>query len=81
MHAGSWDPTCLKLLLNGNYDPASGNITGPIGWLPIHTPVSPDEKLVITGNTLTATITIIRTSDNTLVAMVPRDPGCHGVNV
>ena len=48
--------------------------------LPIQTPVSPDGKFVITGNTLTGTITIIRTSDDTLVAMVSCDPGCHGVN-
>jgi hypothetical protein len=72
--------TDVKLLLNGNYNTATGTISGPIGGLPIQTPVSPDGKYVITGNTLTATITIIRTSDNTLVAMVPCDPGCHGVN-
>jgi hypothetical protein len=70
----------IDLLLNGNYDPVGGAITGPIGALPIQTPVSPDGKFVITGNTLTGTITIIRTSDDTLVAMVPCDPGCHGAN-
>jgi len=76
--------TDIPLLLNGNYDPAGGGITGPIGGLPIQTPVSPDGKFVITGNTLTATITIIDTDANSgkgaLVAMVPCDPGCHGVN-
>ncbi|CUS39417.1 hypothetical protein [Candidatus Nitrospira nitrificans] len=70
----------IPLLLNGNYDPITGAITGPVGGLPIQTPVSPDGKFVVTGNTLTGTITIIRTSDDTLVAMVPCDPGCHGVN-
>ena len=70
----------IPLLLNGNYDVAAGPLGGPIGALPIQTPVSPDGKFVITGNTLTGTITIIRTSDDTLVAMVPCDPGCHGVN-
>ncbi len=70
----------IDLLLNGNYDLAGGAIIGPVGALPIQTPVSPDGKFVITGNTLTGTITIIRTSDDTLVAMVPCDPGCHGVN-
>ncbi|THJ19175.1 MAG: copper oxidase [Nitrospira sp. CG24B] len=66
---------------NGNYDVINGPKQGaPIGGLPIQTPVSPDGKFVVTGNTLTATITIIRTSDDTLVAMVPCDPGCHGVN-
>ena len=70
----------IPLLLNGNYELGSGKITGPIGGLPIQTPVSPDGKFVITGNTLTATITIIDTSTDTLIAMVPCDPGCHGVN-
>jgi hypothetical protein len=76
--------TDIKLLLNGNYDTAGGAITGPVGGLPIQTPVSPDGKFVITGNTLTATITIIDTDADggkgALVAMVPCDPGCHGVN-
>ncbi len=70
----------VDLLLNGNYDVASGPLGGPIGALPIQTPVSPDGKFVITGNTLTGTITIIRTSDDTLVKMISCDPGCHGVN-
>jgi len=65
-----------------NYDPISGNVggNGAIGGLPIQTPVSPDGKFVVTGNTLTGTITIIRTSDDTLVKSLACDPGCHGVN-
>lgn len=72
----------IPLLLNGNYDPITigAPITGPVGGLPIQTPVSPDGKFVVTGNTLTGTITIIDTATDTLVAMVPCDPGCHGVN-
>lgn len=70
----------IDLLLNGHYDLVGGAITGPVGALPIQTPVSPDGKFVITGNTLTGTITIIDTATDTLVAMVPCDPGCHGVN-
>ena len=70
----------IDLLLNGNYDPVGGAITGPVGALPIQTPVSPDGKFVITGNTLTGTITIIDTKTDTLVAMIPCDPGCHGAN-
>jgi DNA-binding beta-propeller fold protein YncE len=70
----------IPLLLNGNYNPLTGAITGPIGGLPIQTPVSPDGKFVITGNTLTGTITIIDAKTDTLVKMVPCDPGCHGVN-
>jgi DNA-binding beta-propeller fold protein YncE len=70
----------IPLLLNGNYSPATGPLGGPIGALPIQTPVSPDGKFVITGNTLTGTITIIDTKTDTLVKMVGCDPGCHGVN-
>lgn len=70
----------INLLLNGNYNPVSGDITGPIGGFSVQTPVSPDGKFVIQGNTLTGTITIIDTATDTLVKMVPCDPGCHGVN-
>ena len=70
----------INLLLNGNYDPVGGAITGPIGGFSVQTPVSPDGKFVIQGNTLTGTITIIDTKTDTLVMMIPCDPGCHGVN-
>lgn len=65
-----------------NYDPISGSVggNGAIGGLPIQTPVSPDGKFVITGNTLTATITIIDAKTDTLVKSLACDPGCHGVN-
>lgn len=70
----------IQLLLNGNYDPVGGAITGPIGGFSVQTPVSPDGKFVIQGNTLTGTITIIDTKTDKLVKMIPCDPGCHGVN-
>lgn len=69
-----------------NYDPITGNVggNGAIGGLPIQTPVSPDGKFVITGDTLTATITIIDTAADggkgALVKSIACDPGCHGVN-
>jgi DNA-binding beta-propeller fold protein YncE len=66
--------------LLANYDPISGAVTGPIGALPIQTPVSPNGKYVVTGNTLTGTITIIDTDTDTLVKSLPCDAGCHGVN-
>lgn len=72
--------TVLKTInLLANYDPISGAISGPVGALPIQTPVSPNGKYVVTANTLTATITIVDTSTDTLVKMLPADPGCHGV--
>ena len=65
-----------------NYNPITGAVTGngAIGGLPIQTPVSPDGKFVITGNTLTGTITIIDAVTDTLVKSLTCDPGCHGVN-
>ncbi|HET9364179.1 MAG TPA: beta-propeller fold lactonase family protein [Candidatus Angelobacter sp.] len=65
--------------LLANYDPISGAITGPVGALPIQTPVSPDGKVMVTANILTDTITLIDTKTDTLVAMLPCDAGCHGV--
>jgi DNA-binding beta-propeller fold protein YncE len=72
----------IPLLLNGNYDPITigATPTGPVGGLPIQTPVSPDGKFVVTGNTLTGTITIIDAVNDVLVASIACDPGCHGAN-
>src|SRR5215831_2459569 len=66
--------------LLANYDPISGDITGPVGGLPIQTPVSPDGRWVFTANTLTATVTIVDTATDTLVKSIPCDAGCHGIN-
>ncbi|MGB9168024.1 MAG: beta-propeller fold lactonase family protein [Nitrososphaeraceae archaeon] len=63
-----------------NYDPISGNISGPIGFLPIQTPVSPDGQYMVTANTGSATITIIDTETDELVKDLPCSAGCHGVN-
>lgn len=65
--------------LLANYDPITGAITGPVGGLPIQTPVSPDGKFMVTANTLTSTITITDTATDTLVKMLPGDAGTHGV--
>ncbi|MEO7863681.1 MAG: copper oxidase [Nitrospirales bacterium] len=68
-------------------DPVSGKTF--VGALPIQTPVSPDGTNMVTANTLTATITVVDTrptvnggpnpNEDTVVAMLPCDPGCHGV--
>jgi hypothetical protein len=63
-----------------NYDPISGDVTGPIGGLPIQTPVDPTGRYVAQANTLTATITFIDTKTDTLVKSLPCDAGCHGAN-
>jgi hypothetical protein len=74
----------IPLLLGGsglaNYNPISGSGFSTSGALPIQTPVSPNGKYVITANTLSATITIIDTTTDTLVKVLPCSAGCHGVN-
>jgi len=65
--------------LLAHYDPLSGAISGPVGGLPIQTPVSPDGTSMVTANTLTATITIVDPRTDTVVKMLPCDAGCHGV--
>jgi DNA-binding beta-propeller fold protein YncE len=74
-------PHVIKTInLLANYDPISGTISGPLGALPIQTPVSPNGKYVLEPNTLTGTITIIDTDTDTLIKSLPCDAGCHGVN-
>lgn len=65
--------------LLANYDPITGQITGPVGGLPIQTPVSPNGRYMVTANTLTGTILVIDTATDSIVTMLPCDPGCHGV--
>jgi len=78
MHAPQHVTKTIDLL--ENYDPISGEITGPIGGFPIQTPVVPTGKYVVQANTLTATITFIDTATDTLVKSLPCDYGCHGAN-
>jgi len=68
-----------KINLLANYDPISGNVTGPMGFLPIQTPVSPDGQYMVTANT-GGTITILDTDTDQVIKDLPCDPGCHGVN-
>jgi YVTN family beta-propeller protein len=73
--------TLIKTInLLENYDPISGNVSGPIGFLPIQTPVSPDGQYMVTANTGSGTITIIDTETDELVKNLSCSAGCHGVN-
>jgi YVTN family beta-propeller protein len=69
-----------KIDLLENYDPISGNVSGPLGFLPIQTPVSPDGQYMVTANTGSATVTIVDTETDELIKDLPCSPGCHGVN-
>jgi DNA-binding beta-propeller fold protein YncE len=62
-----------------HYNPFTGAISGPVGGLPIQTPVSPDGRYMVTANTLTATILITDTKTDTVVNMLHGEPGTHGV--
>jgi hypothetical protein len=68
-----------ELNLIANYNPITGAISGPVGALPIQTPVSPNGRSMVTANTLTGTILVTNTQTDTVVAMLGCDPGCHGV--
>jgi DNA-binding beta-propeller fold protein YncE len=58
----------------------AADLPGPAGGFSVQTPVSPDGKFVVIGNTLSGTITIIDTKTDKLVRSIACDPGCHGVN-
>ncbi|MEJ2261422.1 MAG: YncE family protein, partial [Nitrosopumilaceae archaeon] len=53
----------------------NGNGTG----LPIQTPVSPDDKYVVTANVVAAKITVVDTTTDKITKVLNCDPGCHGV--
>ncbi len=65
--------------LIAKYDPVSGATTGPVGGLPIQTPVSPDGRVMVTANVLLPSITIIGTRFDEILLQIPCDAGCHGV--
>jgi len=84
--AGPYEPgeKIKDISLIAGYDPVTGCgpgcVDGQIGGFPVQTPVSPDGKFMITGNTLGGTITIVDTATDTIVKILTCDPGCHGVN-
>lgn len=62
-----------------HYNPITGEVTGPIGMLPIQSPVSPDGKVMVTAS-YGGQIVIIDTRTDTIVKTLPGDPGSHGAN-
>ncbi|MBA4143090.1 MAG: multicopper oxidase domain-containing protein [Nitrosospira sp.] len=83
----------LKKTINliADYNPIDGTIVdrdgdgqATVGILPIQIPVSPDGKAVVLANT-GGSILIIDAAkgsitEDTVVKMLPCDPGCHGAN-
>jgi FtsP/CotA-like multicopper oxidase with cupredoxin domain/plastocyanin len=79
---------------NTAIDPVDGSIEGHIDWLaagvtfgkglaglPIQTPISPDDKWMVTALTLGGLVGIVdvTTTPGTVTAILDCDPGCHGV--
>ncbi|WP_299292513.1 multicopper oxidase domain-containing protein [Nitrosopumilus sp.] len=77
-------------------DPSTGSTVGQIDWLvagsdfsvpngllglPIQTPISPDDKWMVTALTLGGKIGVVDVSSDpgTVVAVLQCEPGCHGV--
>jgi hypothetical protein len=79
---------------NTAIDPSDGSIEGHIDWLaegasfgkglaglPIQTPISPDDKWMVTALTLGGLVGVVdvTTTPGTVTAILDCDPGCHGV--
>jgi YVTN family beta-propeller protein len=63
-----------------NYDPVTGESTGPFGLVPIQTPISPDDSYMVTAGTVTANIVVTDLDTNKIVKTLPACPGVHGLN-
>ncbi len=79
---------------NTAIDPSDGSIEGHIDWLaegasfgkglaglPIQTPISPDDKWMVTALTLGGLVGVVdvTTTPGNVTAVLDCDPGCHGV--
>jgi hypothetical protein len=69
-----------KIDLRQNYNPITGEATGPYALGPIQLPISPDDKYMTITGTLTANILIIDMNTHKIVKSIPCGPGCHGGN-
>ena len=65
--------------IDGTFKDNDGNGEIAVGVLPIQTPVSPDGKAVVIAAT-GGQIVIVDTKTDSIVKMLPCDPGCHGAN-
>jgi YVTN family beta-propeller protein len=66
--------------LRQNYDKITGDSKGPFGLVPIQTPVSPDNQVMLTVGTVTGNIIVTDIETNKIVKTLPCGPGCHGIN-
>ena len=68
-----------RLDLWQDYDPISGP-AGAYGGLPIQIAVSPDNAGGVLANTFSSNLTIFDPKTDEIVAWLPCNAGCHGVN-
>ncbi len=68
-----------KIDLWENYNPISGG-TGHFGGLPIQVALAPDNSGALGANTFSSNLTVFDPKTDKVVAWLPCDAGCHGVN-
>ncbi|NKB80393.1 MAG: multicopper oxidase domain-containing protein [Nitrospirales bacterium] len=73
------DGSPITVILIAPYNPVTGEGASQSGLLPIQTPADPTGSVVVTANT-GGSITVVDTSSDSVVAVLPCDPGCHDVN-
>jgi YVTN family beta-propeller protein len=66
--------------LRQNYNKITGESKGPFGLVPIQTPISPDDHVMLTVGTVTGNIVVTDVRTNKIVKTLPCGPGCHGIN-
>ena len=66
--------------LRQNYNKVTGDSSGPYGLVPIQTPISPDDRVMLTVGTVTGNIIVTDLKTNKIVKTLPCGPGCHGIN-
>src|SRR5205823_1235184 len=59
-----------------NYNKITGESTGPYGLVPIQTPISPDDRVMLTVGTVTGNIVVTDMKTNKIVKTLPCGPGC-----
>ena len=65
--------------INGTFADNDGNGEIAVGVLPIQSPISPDGKSLVIA-AMGGQIVIVDPITETIVKMLPCDPGCHGAN-
>ena len=68
-----------KVDLWKDYNPITG-ATGDFGGLPIQVAVAPDNSGGMMANTLSSNLTVFDPKTDKIVAWLPCEAGCHGVN-